>query len=408
MLQTPYLQSHIIVRLLLESISFFEIKMTSTWSKVNLDQYWLKLKLDLVSSLAKVFFIHYYATGCVKYNIVLNCMDLQTYMYSVVLYHILLCLSEALVFEPTISSNTIDCNQNGDLTANDTTSGGGGSTVYCRTAGYCEIQCTGNWCLDSAVIHAEDSLDLNILGNAYSCFGDADIYLPNGGNTTIIADARSISYVFHKVQIFAGSADHIFIKCYDDDSSVLTQCKGLQVYASNATYLELIVYKASIQDFTTQETIIYCPENSDYCGSALSSCIINVTQAVSTNGMEIYALNGYPDDVIFYGGGSGDYSGTVIKCNDGALISYIDSNGTFASDNSSDCWNPVSTPKCLPSTTSDPTFIPTSNPIIIPTIIPTKNPSNEPSNEPTNEPILSPTFNPSSNPTIDSNIVSYV
>ena len=63
---------------------------------------------------------------------------------------------------------------------------------------------------------------------------------------------------------------------------------------------------------------IYCPQNSSYSGPEETSCKIEATApSVDAKYLSIYAPNGSPQDVIFEGVSSGEYSGSRLYCNDG-------------------------------------------------------------------------------------------
>ena len=121
---------------------------------------------------------------------------------------------------------------------------------------------------------------------------------------------------------------------------------------------------------------------------------------VNTNAeyVTINTINGSPEDVVFYGSVSGDYTGTRLNCQAGTSLI----NG-YSFQGSGDCWitDGTTTTTTLSPATISPTITPSSLPSVSPSISPTTtNPTYQPSKSPTSSaPSIAPSGIPSISPT---------
>eukprot|EP01083_Nonionella_stella_P286767 976045_1 len=272
-----------------------------------------------------------------------------------------------------VNGQNIDCGFNEDIceiecNLNDPSI----PNLYCRDAKLCIIRCAAQWCLWNTKIHAENATNVQMISTAQSCVVDAEMYLPDVGNASIIGDTLGTSdSVLKRFTIYSGkTTDHISIECNGVPGSALSKhCNGIDLDARNAQFVHI-----NIRNAAAAEAVVQCPINS----SLSPSCVINATSAVSTSLLEIFADKGMPQDVVFYSNGNGDYDGTTITCSHS--VSTIQDN-TF-----------VGTPCYIePETT---TINPTQFPSVHPTQFPSVHRTQLPSIEPTEFTSINPTQSP--------------
>eukprot|EP01084_Bolivina_argentea_P110822 197817_1 len=260
----------------------------------------------------------------------------------------------------------IDCNTPSVLGIGDTctikcdTSGLGDDRkqFFCGNAETCIIECSAKLCGKESVIHANFSTNLSITSTADSCLQSSIIYLPYQGNADITAltEQTDDNELLQNAQFYSLETNSISIKCIDTIESNEGMCESMIIHASNANYLYLLNFDAEMDDGSSFGTKVYCPINSPLS----PSCVINATYAQATKDMEIYAKQGTPIDVMFYGGGTGDYSNTKIFCSTGYTL-QSDINGNRNVFDSGDCYI-TAPPTTAPTTNAPTTAVPTSLP----------------------------------------------
>eukprot|EP01084_Bolivina_argentea_P304465 525822_1 len=101
-------------------------------------------------------------------------------------------------YAPAVSNNIdIDCDAgpNGQLGANDICRIvcnliGDISSINCRSAGTCILECTGEACMKYTSMYATNSNNLEVYASGSDCIDNIDLYLPKNGNATIVIDTE--------------------------------------------------------------------------------------------------------------------------------------------------------------------------------------------------------------------------
>ncbi len=184
--------------------------------------------------------------------------------------------------------------------------------------------------------------------------------------------------------------------------------------AEDAQFLKLTLIDVDYQTEGNSPSQIYCPQNSNIS----PACIIDASQAETVADLDIYALKGTPQDLIYIG--NDGTAGTVaLHCLNGwtagssitgqiyfrvsniiciqICMQYTGATDTF---DSGDCYitlNPTDSPTVMPTTSTPTTGTPTTTE---PSISPSKYPSKSPTKTPTYNPSVTPTRAPSKSPTI--------
>eukprot|EP01083_Nonionella_stella_P215174 774663_1 len=259
----------------------------------------------------------------------------------------------------------------------------------CDNAGQCIVICDTEPCMIDGTINANNAGYLNAtsLSGGRRCFRRTTINLPDSGDATLImGEEKTFTYT----KIYAGSnTQNVFIDCTFGNGAG-SECRGMEVYASTAQYLEIVVGALSELDAGADaRCIINCPQNSAYNGLEIAPCIVDISGGGLFQSCDVNTLNGAPQDFNVKVG-SGVMDDVKLKCGAGTTMSVGNSFPV-----NSVCW--------IPETTSNPFKQPTSNPTLkpthTPTGIPTVPPSNGPSVSPTHSPSVFPTQFPSESPT---------
>eukprot|EP01084_Bolivina_argentea_P175711 304221_1 len=276
-----------------------------------------------------------------------------------------LCIVSSIEYLPTVSSNTdvdcnagpqgilgpddicrIQCNVNTILNIGD---------IHCHSAGTCRLECTHGTCFKSRTLNATNSLNLEVYASGDECIASSQFYLPNGGNASILVNTEGLTNhnnIADAAKFYSQSTDHIWITCIDPRADIISdnECEDMDIYAADARFLSLTSIGAEMNG-KTGNLEVHCPVNSDYTGPELAPCIVNMTNAMECDKIHIYANDGTPNDVMYYG------------CADNANVRiYCDPTNTqndYPFTSSGLCWK---------------TTAPTSDPTLIPTVTPTSNP----------------------------------
>eukprot|EP00487_Bulimina_marginata_P008796 TRINITY_DN31930_c0_g1_i1.p1 TRINITY_DN31930_c0_g1~~TRINITY_DN31930_c0_g1_i1.p1 ORF type:complete len:247 (-),score=29.52 TRINITY_DN31930_c0_g1_i1:2-742(-) len=203
----------------------------------------------------------------------------------------------------------IDCNSNADI-------------IQCGEAGHCMLRCNVDRCFDAGTLYASDSNTLTISANAEECMRLSRIYSPDYGNVNIYigSSANPISGIFKEMTIYDGvHTNSITMDCSDPsgDTPNNKECRYLTINAQRSRYLKVIADDRASLDWAT----INCPLKSDYNGPDIAPCIIDASgNYVDASNMNINTLNGSPQDVIFTGHPTGDYTNVQLNCDAGTSL----------------------------------------------------------------------------------------
>ena len=262
------------------------------------------------------------------------------------------------------------------------------STMDCGNSTTCYFYCESTKCFESSILNAQNTQNLIVISKASECMKKSTINLPDYGNASFsMIDNGAKS--FKEMIVNSGSkTQNIFIDCTYGSGD---ECKQMIINATSAQYLEIKIganseYEGKNND--DKAAIIHCPQNSDYNGPEIASCIIDVSEGGLLQLAQIHTLNGIPKDV-WIKSGTTELDTVTINCDMG-----ISQNNGNSFKNEGDCWDTL-------SPTTDPTYTPTTN-TQTPSETPSESPTELPTISPSNLPTLSPTHatsSPTMNPT---------
>eukprot|EP01084_Bolivina_argentea_P145932 255655_1 len=265
----------------------------------------------------------------------------------------------------------------------------------CMNAGRCIIYCEKPECMLYSTLDAINSNNGGLVFDSTqggdSCISSGIINLPSADDAILKSGDNSLGYTeinagantqniyidcsttdgdldCYSMTVNAQNAQNIYIDCHNPAGS--NDCGGIIVNAQNANYLNINVEGGRLDGSPGLDVVIYCPQNSIYSGSEVSSCIIDASNGGYLEYVTFHTKHGIPHDLWIYAD-SDAYVDYIRIISDEPLC---DQTQNVLFDSSSSCWN-----------TKTPTNTITSGPTSIPITLPptfTSPPSNFPSNIP--------------------------